>query len=149
MFIYYENIASLQLFPIRIIFSAGLYRRGISPNNNLSSPRNNRYPRGRIEIGICVGVQVTSVARANNETGVHHFTLHTFSISNKYLEAKRSVYTKEVGHFGGLPTRARGIGYSTLSPPVHFRYSSRPGWEGVILNQRCPTSCKPTLDHKK
>ena len=80
LFIYYENIASLQLFPIRIIFSAGLYRRGISPNNNLSSPRNNRFLHGKIEKGICVGVQVTSVARANNETGVHHFTLHTFSI---------------------------------------------------------------------
>ena len=75
-----------------------------------------------------------------------------FFISNKYFEAKRSVYTKEVGHFGGVPTRAGGIGYSTLSPPVHFRYSSGRGWKGVILNQRCPTSCKeqqPTLDHKK
>merc|ERR1712015_178114 len=65
---------------------------------------------------------------------------HFFLYQTKYIEAKRSVYTKEGGHFGGLLTQAGGISYSTVYPAVHFRYSSGPGREGVKLNQRCPPS---------
>ena len=120
----------------------GLYRRDI----NLSPPRNNRFIRREIKkvsAGEC---------RSLAERGLAMKRFHPthFFISNKYFEAKRSVYTKEGGHFGGLLTQAGGISYSTVSPAVHFLYSSGPGREGVKLNQRCPPSCKaPTLDHKK
>ena len=125
-----------------LCLSAGLYRRDIL-QTTIYPFRKNRNKYLRESSGSAQGLE-------RKKKQLHNITL--FLYQTKYLEAKRSVYTKEGGHFGGLLTRAGGITYSTVFPVVHFRHSSGPGREGVELNQRCPPSCKaqrPTLDHKK